>query len=115
MYSETLLEHFRKPRNGGELPPPSCRVEVSNPACGDVLILWVRFEGDRASAVRYQARGCTALVAAGSALTVLLEGMTRQEMAAVGAGEIEAALGGLPAESMHAAALCAAAVRALLR
>ncbi len=57
MYSERLLDHFQNPRNVGELPPPAVTVEVSNPACGDILRLSVRFEKDRASGVPVQDTG----------------------------------------------------------
>ena len=48
MYPERLLDHFQNPRNVGELPPPAVTVEVSNPACGDIMRLSVRFENGRA-------------------------------------------------------------------
>lgn len=115
MYSERLLEHFRNPRNVGELPPPAVTVEVSNPACGDILRLSVRFEQDRAAAAAYKTRGCTASIAAGSALTEWIAGKTREELARIRAADIDDAVGGLSAESKHAAVLCADAVRALLR
>jgi nitrogen fixation NifU-like protein len=115
MYSERLLDHFRNPRNVGELPPPAVTVEVSNPVCGDILRLSVRFEGDAAAEVRYKVRGCTASIAAGSALTEWLCGKSRPEMAAVSAAVVEEAAGGLRAESKHAAVLCVDAVRELLR
>ena len=57
MYPERLLEHFQNPRNVGELPPPAITVEVSNPACGDILRLSARFEGATAAEVRYKVRG----------------------------------------------------------
>ena len=44
MYPPQLIEHFQNPRNVGELGPPAITVEVSNPACGDILRLSVRFE-----------------------------------------------------------------------
>ncbi len=115
MYSERLLDHFRNPRNVGELPPPAVTVEVSNPVCGDILRLSVRFEDAAAAEVRYKVRGCTASIAAGSALTEWLRGKSRAEMAAVSAAVVEEAAGGLRAESKHAAVLCVDAVRALLR
>jgi nitrogen fixation protein NifU and related proteins len=115
MYSERLLDHFRNPRNVGELPAPAVTVEVSNPACGDILRLSVRFELDRAAAAAYKTRGCTASIAAGSALTEWMAGKTREELARIRAADIEEAVGGLSAESKHAAVLCADAVRALLR
>ncbi len=116
MYPERLLEHFQNPRNVGELPPPAVTVEVSNPACGDILRVSARvFEG-RIVEVRYKVRGCTASIAAGSALTEWLMGKTREELGEFTAGMIAAmidqAVGGLPAASKHAGVLCADAVKA---
>lgn len=115
MYSARLLDHFQNPRNVGVLPPPAVTVEVSNPACGDILCLSVRFQQGRVAEARYQTRGCTASIAAGSALTEWLPGKTPQEMAALRPAAIEQALDGLAPESKHAAALCADGVRAVLR
>ena len=113
MYPERLLEHFQNPRNVGELPPPAVTVEVSNPACGDILRLSVRFENGMAAEVRYKVRGCTASIAAGSALTEWLQGKTKSEMAAFNPSIVDNAVGGLPAESKHAGVLCADAVKLL--
>jgi nitrogen fixation NifU-like protein len=113
MYSERLLDHFRNPRNAGELPPPALTVDVANPACGDLLRLSVRFEDGAVAEARFRAKGCTASIAAASALTVWLLGKTRAELAALAPAAIEEALGGLPAESRHAAVLAVDAVRAL--
>src|SRR5512142_1769503 len=107
MYSERLLEHFKSPRNVGELAPPAVTVEVSNPACGDILRLSARFEDGRAAEVRYKVRGCTASIAAGSALTEWLAGKTKEEIGGFRAAMVEEAVGGLAPESRHAAALCA--------
>jgi nitrogen fixation NifU-like protein len=115
MYSERLLDHFQNPRNVGELGPPALMVEVANPACGDILRLSARFEGDVAVEVKYKVRGCTASIAAGSALTEWLRGKSRREMQLFDAAIIDEAVGGLPAESKHAAALCRDGVKALLK
>ncbi|MFN7992569.1 MAG: iron-sulfur cluster assembly scaffold protein [Bryobacteraceae bacterium] len=115
MYSERLLDHFQNPRNVGELPPPASTVEVSNPICGDILRISVRFEADRVAAARYKTRGCTASIAAGSALTEWLIGKSASEVAALKPSEIEAAVGGLTAESKHAAVLCVDGARAVVR
>ncbi len=115
MYSEKLLEHFKNPKNVGELPPPARSVQIENPICGDILRLSAAWEGGRITAVRYRTRGCTASIAAGSALTELLQGKTPQEAARLKPADIEAAVGGLPAESKHAAVLAIDAVRALLK
>ncbi len=115
MHSARLLDHFQNPRNVGELPPPAVTVEVTNPICGDILRLSVRFQGERAAEVRYLTRGCTASIAAGSALTEWMTGKTSAELAAVNAGVVEDAVGGLIPESKHAAVLCVDAVKALLK
>ncbi len=115
MYSPELLDHFENPRNVGELPPPATTVEVTNPVCGDVLRLSLLWNGDRVEAAAYQVRGCTAAIAAGSVLTELVIERTRKELASIRKQEIAEALGGLPPESGHAAALCLEAVRAALR
>ncbi|MFY9725725.1 MAG: iron-sulfur cluster assembly scaffold protein [Bryobacteraceae bacterium] len=113
MYSALLLDHFQNPRNVGELPLPAVAVEVSNPACGDILRLSARFAEERVVEVRYQVRGCTASIAAGSALTEWLLGRHRDELAAFQPAVIDAALGGFEPESKHAAVLCGDAVRRL--
>ena len=115
MYSETLLEHFQNPRNVGELPLPAITVEVMNPACGDILRLAALFEGDVVREVRFKTRGCSASIAAGSALTELMVDKTRAQLACISAADVEAAVGGLGAESKHAAVLAVDGIRALLR
>src|SRR5437868_2554036 len=107
MYPEALIEHFRNPRNVGELPAPAIMVEVSNPACGDILRLSARFDAGRVAEAAYKVRGCTASIASGSALTEWMMGKSRDELAAFSQGIVDEAVGGLPAASKHAAALCA--------
>jgi nitrogen fixation protein NifU and related proteins len=114
MYPERLLEHFQNPRNVGELPPPAVTVEVTNPACGDILRLSARFEAGRVAEVRYKVRGCTASIAAGSVLTEWMTGRSVAELRAFRAAAVDEAVGGLPAESKHAAVLCADGIKRLL-
>jgi nitrogen fixation NifU-like protein len=115
LYSEAFLDHFRNPRNVGQLPTPAVTVEISNPACGDILRLSALFEDGRITEVRYKVRGCTASIASGSALTEWMLGKSRVELAALTAGQIESAVGGLIPESKHAAVLCLDGVKALLK
>src|SRR5207248_6830247 len=115
MYNQRLLDHFRNPRNVGELGPPAITVEVSNPACGDILRLSARFEEGRAAEVRYKVRGCTASIAAGSALTEWLAGKTKEQISSFQRAVVVDAVGGLEPESQHAAVLCADGVKALLK
>ena len=115
MHSETLLEHFRNPRNVGQLEPPAIIVDVSNPACGDMLRLSARFADGRVTEARYQVRGCAASIAAGSTLTEWMRGKSRAELAKLTADVIELALGGLEPASKHAAALCVDGAKAIAR
>jgi len=113
--SPELIEHFRNPRNVGELPPPAVTVEVSNPICGDILRLSAAVQAGRIRLARYKVRGCTASIAAGSALTELITGSNRVELEALRKEDVERAVGGLSNESKHAAVLCTDAVTALLK
>jgi nitrogen fixation NifU-like protein len=115
MFNQRVLEHFRNPHQAGDLPGATATVEVSNPVCGDVMRLAVRLESGRISEARFRTQGCVAAIAAGSVLTDLLAGKSPIEAAAVSAGEISDALGGLPPASMHAAQLCRDVVEALTR
>ncbi len=114
LHSERLLEHFQNPRNVGQLAAPAVTVDVTNPACGDMLRLAARFEDGRVAAVRYQVRGCTAAIGAGSALTEWMQGKTREELAGLTPAALEESLGGLQSASKHVAILCVDGVRKLL-
>jgi nitrogen fixation NifU-like protein len=114
VYSAVFLDHFKNPRNVGELGPPAVTVEISNPICGDILRLSAMFQDDRIVDVRYKVRGCTASIASGSALSEWMRGRTRQELAGLKAADVEAFVGGLIPESKHAAVLCVDAVKKLL-
>jgi nitrogen fixation NifU-like protein len=115
VYSEAFLDHFKNPRHVGELAPPAVTVEISNPACGDILRLSARFEDGRVAEVGYKIRGCTASIASGSALTEWMLGKTRAELATLDASTVETAVGGLIPESKHAAVLCVDGVKSLLK
>jgi nitrogen fixation NifU-like protein len=111
--SPRLIDHFQNPRNVGELPAPALIAEASNPVCGDILRLSARVVEDRISEVRYKVRGCAASIAAGSALTELIEGKDAAALGRLTRDDIENAVGGLSNESKHAAVLCIDGVRAL--
>ena len=115
MYPARLIEHFQNPRNVGELAAPAVTVEVSNPACGDILRLSARWSEGRVAEAMYKARGCTSSIAAGSALTEWLVGKSREELAGFTGAVVDEAVGGLPPASKHAAVLCADGVGALVK
>ena len=114
MFSEAVLDHFRNPRNAGELPAATATVEVSNPVCGDILKLAVRIAEGRIAEARFLCRGCTTSIACASVLTEQLGNCTLAEARAITAISLSQSLGGLPPATFHGAQLAADAVVALL-
>ena len=114
MYNSTILDHFQNPRNAGELPNATAVVEVTNPACGDILKLWLRREGAKVAEVSFKVSGCVPSVACGSALTAMIAGKSVDELGKITAAQIEQAVEGLPVASRHASLLAADALRAAL-
>jgi nitrogen fixation NifU-like protein len=115
MFSEAVLDHFRNPRNAGELPGATATVEVTNPVCGDVLKLFARFESGRIAEVRFLCRGCTTAIACASLLTEQLRGHSLADARAITAESLSTGLGGLPPATFHGAQLAVDAVGALLQ
>lgn len=115
MLSEALLDHFRNPRNAGELPEATARIEVSNPVCGDVLQLAAVFEDGVVREVRFLCRGCTASIACASLLTESMRGRELRGLRKITAESLSETLGGLPEASFHAAQLARHALEALLQ
>ena len=114
MLSEALLDHFRNPRNAGELPEATARIEVSNPVCGDVLRLAAVFEDGVVREVGFLCRGCTASIACASLLTESMRGRESHGLRKITAESLSETLGGLPEASYHAAQLARHALEALL-
>jgi len=115
MFSEAVLDHFRNPRNAGELSGATATVEVSNPVCGDILNLSVRVVDGRIAEARFLCRGCTTSIACASLLTEELRGRTPTEARGITAESLSQSLGGLPPATFHGAQLAADAVRALMQ
>jgi nitrogen fixation protein NifU and related proteins len=114
MFSETVLEHFRNPRNAGALPDATATVELSNPVCGDVLKLAARLENGRIAEARFLCRGCTTSIACASLLTELLTDHSLEDACTITAQILSKQLGELPAATFHGAQLAADALQALL-
>lgn len=114
MFTAAVLDHFRNPRNAGELRDATAAVEVTNPVCGDILRLTARVESGRIAEARFLCRGCTTAIACGSLLTEQLRGRTPVEARDITAESLSSALGGLPSATFHGAQLAAEAVAALL-
>lgn len=115
MYSDILQEHFNNPRNVGELENADAEAVVSNPACGDVMQLYLRVEHGCITEAKFKTMGCPAAIAAGSVTTEILLGRSLEESLKLTRAEVSAALGGLPPQKVHTAALAEDAVKAALK
>jgi nitrogen fixation protein NifU and related proteins len=113
MFSKQVLDHFKNPRNAGELAGASASVEVSNPVCGDVLRVAVRVADSRITEARFLCRGCTTSIACASRLTELLTGKRVNELNEITVEVVAASFGELPPETIHGAHLAADAVQSL--
>ncbi len=114
MYSKELLDHFHHPRNVGEIPEATAVIEVTNPACGDLMKVWAVVYDARLVEVKFKVAGCVPAVACGSWLTEAIRGKTLEEIASLTTDHVEAGVGGLPSASRHAAVLVIDALRLLL-
>jgi nitrogen fixation NifU-like protein len=115
MYAPELIDHFEHPRNVGEVPDADARVEVQNPACGDIMLLTLKLADGRISDARYRTRGCVASIACGSLLTEWLRNKSLAEARALRREDVVAAIGGLSNETMHAGHLVMDALGAALK
>lgn len=115
VYSAELLDHFQNPRNAGEVANADASAQLENPACGDILKLTLKLEGERIVDIRFLAKGCVPAMACGSAITELAKGKTVDMARQLSREELIAKVGGLPEASGHAAHLAIDTLRALLR
>jgi nitrogen fixation NifU-like protein len=114
MFSDAVLDHFRNPRNAGELSGATAIVEVSNPVCGDVLKLSAQVVNGRFAEVRFLCRGCTTSIACASLLTEKISGQSAFEARSLTAEDLSMALGGLPSATFHGAQLAIDGLRTLV-
>ena len=107
MYSDKVLEHFREPRNVGELENPDAVGDVGNPKCGDMMRITMKIndETERIEDIRFQTFGCGAAIAVSSMLTELVKGKTLTEALEVNNQTVVDELGGLPPVKMHCSVL----------
>jgi nitrogen fixation protein NifU and related proteins len=114
-YSAIVLDHYRNPRNVGEVPGSPATAQVGDPATGDVLKISLQIEGDRVVQARFKSFGCTAAIAVGSMATILVTGKALNEVEALSNHQVVEALGGLPESKLGCSVLAEQAIKEALR
>jgi nitrogen fixation NifU-like protein len=114
-YSDIIQDHFENPRNVGIIEGAEAEALVSNPACGDMMHLYLRIEQERITDAKCKIMGCPAAIAAGSVTTELLIGRAVEEALELSRAEVNTALGGLSPQKVHTSVLAEDAVRAALK
>jgi nitrogen fixation NifU-like protein len=92
LYGSVVADHFRNPRNRGELVAPDAAHEGLNPLCGDRIRIELRIERGSISAARFRGDACMVAIAAASLLTGMVEGMPVARAAALEDSALIAAL-----------------------
>ena len=110
MYSDLVMEHFRSPRNVGEIPDADGVGMVGNPVCGDVMKMMIKVRDDRIADIKFQTFGCGAAIATSSISTEIVKGKTLEEALTLSNKAVAEALGGLPPAKMHCSNLAADAI-----
>lgn len=114
MYSETVMDHFRNPRNMGEIENPDGVGQVGNPKCGDIMRMTIRVEDGRIADVKFKTFGCGAAIASSSMATEMIIGKTLEEAREFTNKQLIEKLGGLPAPKIHCSILAEEALKEAL-
>lgn len=110
MYSEKVLDHFKNPRNVGEIEGADGVGTVGNPVCGDMMSIYIKVKDDRIDDVKFKTFGCGAAIATTSMTTELAKGKTLDEAMEITRQDVADELGGLPPVKMHCSNLAADAL-----
>jgi nitrogen fixation NifU-like protein len=113
-YSEKVMEHFKNPRNVGDIKDASGVGKVGNPVCGDIMNLYIKVENDTIVDAKFKTFGCGAAIATSSMVTELVKGKTIKEALAISNRAVAEALGGLPSIKMHCSVLAEEALRSAI-
>lgn len=114
-YNNKVMDHFIDPKNVGEIENPDGYGEVGNASCGDALRLTFKLDDEgRIADVKFKTFGCVSAIAASSALTEIIKGMTIDEAAKVTNADIVKVLGDLPEEKMHCSVMGMEALQAAI-
>lgn len=106
-YNEIILEHFKNPRNVGEIEDADVKVTEGSPACGDMLSLYLKVSKDSGiiEDIKFQSYGCASNIATGSIITEIAKNKTLEEAKKISWKDADKVLGGLPPVKTHCAVL----------
>jgi nitrogen fixation NifU-like protein len=114
MYTEKVMEHFRNPRNMGEMPDADGIGTVGNPVCGDLMTIYIKVKDKKIADIKFKTFGCGAAIATSSMITELAKGKTLEEAMKITRGNVAESLGGLPPIKMHCSNLAADGLHAAI-
>ena len=119
MYSEKVMDHFRNPRNVGEIKDADGIGKVGNPVCGDLMWIYIKVTKDakgveRLSDIKFKTFGCGAAIATSSMITELAKGKTLDEAMKITREDVASSLDGLPPIKMHCSNLASDGLRAAI-
>ena len=114
MYTQKVMDHFKNPRNMGEIPDADGVGTVGNPVCGDLMTIYIKVKDDRLEDIKFKTFGCGSAIATSSMITELAKGKTLEEGMKITRGNVADELGGLPPVKMHCSNLAADALHAAI-
>jgi nitrogen fixation NifU-like protein len=114
MYTEKVMEHFKNPRNVGEIPGADGVGTVGNPVCGDLMTIYIKVKDNRLTDIKFKTFGCGSAIATSSMITELAKGKTLEEAMRITRANVADSLGGLPPVKMHCSNLAADALHAAI-
>ncbi len=110
MYNQVVMDHFKNPRNVGEMDNPDGVGEVGNPLCGDMMHIYLKVQDNQIDDIKFQTFGCGSAIAVSSMLTEMAKGKSLEEAKQLSNQDIADALEGLPKNKMHCSNLGADAL-----
>ena len=113
-YSDKVMEHFRNPRNVGEIENPDGIGHVGNPVCGDIMELYIKVKDNIIVDAKFKTFGCGAAIATSSMVTEIVKGKSINEALAISNKAVAEALGGLPPIKMHCSVLAEEALKSAI-
>ena len=114
LYSDKVMEHFRNPRNVGDMEDPDGIGHVGNPVCGDIMELYIRVKDNIITDARFKTFGCGAAIATSSMVTELVRGKSIEEALEISNKAVVEALDGLPAIKLHCSVLAEEALKSAI-